>query len=404
MIGIERWLDVLSILVIAGIIGVFFFSMRKSGVRRRALSEKPALFLEFTGKQVSVRRQKSKILPSYREQTEARSLEVESPVAESILIRINRTLAGFEDTCLATTHDSLKVLGERAKRLRILMMETGRRTRVTAGRVLVALRTRFDASNRARVAGLLKRIFSSGVQERLTGIGQRVAGDRIARLSDLRRQLRSGHSWEQVMRRLRQSATDVLLYVDYRWYRLERSFQSRNKRFKAITSRLAKTPFKEHKVVRVLMKTRNDFTVPERLQTWVRETRSVILQRRQDLAAGSRRLQDGARAYIRRLSDNERPDSAQRESLESPRPVTSGFSERLAAEPVALSLTSSGTLRLKSRLEDERTVLATKSAGSMTAAAKGAPLLSQVSVRYVGAPPRRYGDPAESRQSKQAAK
>ena len=61
MIGIERWLDVLTVLVIAGTIGTVFYSMSKRGIRTRSLSEKPALFLEFTGKQVSVHDQRGSV-------------------------------------------------------------------------------------------------------------------------------------------------------------------------------------------------------------------------------------------------------------------------------------------------------------------------------------------------------
>ncbi len=392
MIEIERWLDVLSIAVIVGIVGVLLNSMRQRRVSTRSLSEKPALFLEFTGKQVSVRRKKSKILPSEREQAEARNMSVGS------------TLAGFKGACLATRRDSLRIWRETLQRSSSLMTATARQTSVTAARVVVALRASLEVANRVRVGSLLKRGLS-GVQERLTWTPQRFAWARIARLGGLRRELRIGHSCEQAVKRLRQGATDVLLYVDYRWYRLERSLQSQRQQFAAVTSRLAKTPFKELHVVRVLMmNTQNGFAAQERVQNRLREANSVILQRWQDLAAGCRALQDAARGYIRRLSETENPEPAEPESVKSPGASSSGFGELSAAEPVVLSLTSAGTLKLKSRLEDERTSMAPRSAGSMSAASKGAPALGQVSVRYVGALQRRYGDPGESRQSKQAIK
>ena len=406
MIPIERWLDVLSILVIAGIIGALLYSMRQRGVRTRSLSEKPALFLEFTGKQVSVRRKKSKILPSDREQAEAHNITVESPATGSGLIRIGRTLAGFKDACLATRRDSLRVLRECWQRGRIVMTatgrQTGRRTSVIASRVVVAMRAQLDVANRAHVAGLTKRV-SDGVQERFTGIRNRLTGVRIDRLGRFRRELHPGHSLQQAVRRLRHGATDVLLYLDYRWYRVERSLKSQSQEFRAATSRLAKTPFKELHVVRVLMvKTQNGFAAQERVQRWLREARSVMLQHRQHLAARCRAFQGAARDHIHRLSETANTEPAKPEPVKPLRPASAGLGEQ-NGEPVVLSLTSSGTLKLKNRLEDERTSIAPNSAVAMSAPSKSAPKLSEVSVRYVGAQ-RRYGDPAENRQSKQAFK
>jgi hypothetical protein len=404
MIGIERWLDVLSILVIAGIIGALLYSMTKRGVRMRSLSEKPALFLEFTGKQVSVRRRKSKILPSDREQAEAHNIGVRSPATDSRVIRISRTLTEFKDACLATRHDSLRVLRECSQRGRILMTATGRQTSVIASRVVVALRARLDVAKRPRVEDLTKRCFTGGVQERLTEIRKHLAGARINRLRSLRMKLRTGHFLNHPVKRLRQGTTDVLLYLDYRWYRVERSLQSQSRQFKAVTSRLARIPFKDLHVVRVLMlKTQDGFAAQERVQTWLRQASSVILQRQQDLVVRCRRFQNAVRDYTRRLSGSENPEPARSESLKSTKSASPGSVDWNAAEPVLLSLTSSGTLKLKTRVEDESTSIGCKSGVPTSASSKGAPSLSQVSVRYVGAQ-RRYGDPAESRQSKQAVK
>jgi hypothetical protein len=390
MIGVERWLDVLSLLVIVGIIGAVLSSMRRRGVRTRSLSEKPALFLEFTGKQVSVRRKRSRILPSYREQADARTTP---------------TIAGFKDAFLKTRHDSIRVLSEGWKRGLFLITTTGRQTRVTAARAFVALRTRLDVANRARDAGVLYRSVSGGVRERLTSIRQRLAGASSPRLEALRRQVRTAPSWQQTVKRVRQGTTDVLLYIDYGWYRLERSVRAQSQQFKAVKSRFAKTPFKELPMVRVLlMKRPNTFAAQARLQSWLGRASSVMLQHKKDLATGCRALQAAARAHVRRLSETKKQQPTRPQRIKPAKPISRGAGEFTPTEPVVLSLTSSGTLKLKSRLEDERTTIAQKSAPGMSAPSKGASSLSQVSVRYVGALQRRYGDPAESKQAKQVVK
>ena len=70
MIFMERWLDLLSIVVIGGTVGGFLYYWRDPSAHR-LLSEQPATFLEFTGKQIIVRRQKSKLVPLTGEEREA---------------------------------------------------------------------------------------------------------------------------------------------------------------------------------------------------------------------------------------------------------------------------------------------------------------------------------------------
>ena len=72
-----------------------------------------------------------------------------------------------------------------------------------------------------------------------------------------------------------------------------------------------------------------------------------------------------------------------------------------AADPIVIGLTSSGTLKLSSRLEDEAV---SGYAQAINESTKGSRAVDRVSVRFVGTPPRHFRESTENKQPEQMVK
>src|SRR6185369_16552518 len=93
MIFIEHWMDILSLLMVGGgIVWLFHFLQDEGRNAERPVSEKPALFLEFTGKQMFVRPQRSKLVSKERKNGETAVPTVEPPKAVPVIERLGEGL------------------------------------------------------------------------------------------------------------------------------------------------------------------------------------------------------------------------------------------------------------------------------------------------------------------------
>ena len=209
MIFIERWLDILSILVIGGTIGAFYFL----GKRRRAhrlLSEKPATYLEFTGKQIIVRQQKSKLVPLTGEEREASFGTAETPTTDPFIDRVREDLALLRTGCLGAARNFLRARREYPERWRFLM--------TAASREAVVLHPRLAAAIRARLGRSIRR--------RHVGTGG----------------LLSHHSGRALTDRIRQAGAHWRWNLDVHGYRVALALEMLWRKLKALPERLANAP------------------------------------------------------------------------------------------------------------------------------------------------------------------
>lgn len=210
MIFIERWLDILSILVISGTIGGFFYFLGKRRSAHRLLSEKPATFLEFTGKQIIVRQQKSKLFPLTGEEREASFGAAETPKSDLLIDRVREGLVLLRTGCLGAARCFLRARREYPERWRFLMTAASRETVVLHQRVAAAIRARLGSSIRTRHIG--------------TG------------------RLLSHHSDRALTDRIRQAGAHLRWNLDVHGYRVALAIETLWRKLKALPERLAKAP------------------------------------------------------------------------------------------------------------------------------------------------------------------
>jgi len=203
MIFIERWLDLLSIVVIGGTVAGFFYYWSKRLSAHRLLSEKPATFLEFTGKQIIVHRQKSKLVPLTGREQAAAFCPVETPKSDLLSEKVREELAHLRTGCLAAGRSLLRARRKYPERWQSLMR--------AASREAVVLRRRLASAIPAR----------------------------------LRRSIRTPHIGRrrvQFLNRIRQAAAHLQWNFDVYGYRGATALQMLSRKLKPLPERLPKTP------------------------------------------------------------------------------------------------------------------------------------------------------------------
>jgi hypothetical protein len=164
----------------------------------------------------------------------------------------------------------------------------------------------------------------------------------------------------------------VRVKLDIGGHQLDRAIHTQWKKCQSVTERWADAlPPKSHLARVCTKKFWNNLAGRVPVQIWWRKANSVLTQSRDRLLAGYRTLQGSARGYSRRLGEANPPDE-ERATL----PV------RATGQPhsMVIGLTSSGTLRLRSRLEDEG-VPQYKQGISEPKGSRG---VSGVTVRFIG--------------------
>jgi hypothetical protein len=379
MILIERWVDILSILVIgAGIVGLLYLIRSRPRTTQRLLSEKPALFLEFTGKQMFVRQRRSKLLPSFRE---ANLFDAVEPQATIPLIeRIKDDFAVVSKECRDAIRDSLKRLRQYGEQCRVRISAVKKQSTASRARVARAIRTRLTRAGRA--TGAIRAHLTGPIRAHLTGA---------------RRKSSSRHAGRAV-NRFQEVLMDLRVSLDFHGYRLVRTAQTKWRRIRTVAQRFAysQTTYKYPGLVSIKSSIKRIWrTVYHRLriQVWPQKDVGVLLGRyRHDLMAGYGTLQEIARTHVRRLRNHERYNGKK-----YPTPA------RTAAEtdPLTIGLTSAGTLKLKNRLEDDG---ASSSEQVMGGPRKASHVPTPVSVRFVGPTPRTYKDSPQTKSAEQMVK
>jgi hypothetical protein len=352
MIFIEHWRDILSFIVIGGGIGWLFYFLRNAHrTAHRPLSEKPALFLEFTGKQMLVRRRRSKLLRFSREESDILPLG-ELPTTAPVVDRLRENLVLLKVLYLTTARDCGRALRVYSTRGRIRMVSSGRHMAAAGLRVVSGIRVCLAVIARTRWAGH-------------------------------RANRRSRHLSARASNTFQNAMADFRWHLDIESYRLTRAVQMQWQNCKAITERWmdVRSAQSQSAIIRV-MKLWNDLA-GQGIQSRWRKVESAVAQHRQHVMARYWGLQRAGRGQgLREAPMPERETGAQ--------PVRAAS----AADPVVIGLTSSGTLKLRSRLEDAQVINETT---------KGSRAVNRVSVRFVGTDPRHFRAPTENKQHERMA-
>jgi hypothetical protein len=124
----------------------------------------------------------------------------------------------------------------------------------------------------------------------------------------------------------------------------------------------------------------NNLSGRQGIQGRWRKVESAVAEHRQQVMARYWGLQRAVRGHIRGLREADMPE---RENGAQPVRAAS------AADSVVIGLTSSGTLKLRSRLEDAQVINETT---------KGSRAVNRVSVRFVGTEPRHFRASTENKQ------
>jgi hypothetical protein len=162
---------------------------------------------------------------------------------------------------------------------------------------------------------------------------------------------------------------------------------------KAMTGRLMDDPSAQSRsaIIRV-RKLWNNLAGRPGIQSWWRKVESAVAQHRQHVMARYWGLQRAARGHIRSLREADMPE---RENGALPVRAAS------AADPIVIGLTSSGTLKLRNRLEDETD---SGYAQAINETIKGSKAVNRVSVRFVGTAPRHFRESTENKQPEHMVK
>ena len=356
MIFIEHGLDILSFIVVVGGIGWFFYFLRNAHrTAHRPLSEKPALFLEFTGKQMLVRRRRSKLLRFSCEESDMPFPALERPTTASVMERFRENLVLLKVLYLTTARDCGRALRAYSTRGRIRMVRSGRHMAAAGVRVVSGIRVRLAVIARARWAGPRPNRRSRHPSARATTFQRAMADFR----------------WD----------------LDIQSYRLTRAVQMHWQNCKAMTERLMDGPSAQSQsaIIRV-RKLWNNLAGRLGIPSWWRKVESAVAQHRQHVMARYWGLQRAARGHIRGLREADMPE---RENGALQVRAAS------AADPIVIGLTSSGTLKLSSRLEDEAV---SGYAQAINESTKGSRPVDRVSVRFVGTSPRHFRESTENKQ------
>jgi hypothetical protein len=353
---IEHWRDILSFIVVGGGIGWFFYFLRNEHrTAHRPLSEKPALFLEFTGKQMFVHRRRSKLLRFSREESDTLP-PAEPPTTAPVMERLRENLVLLKVLYLTTARDCGRALRVYSTRGRIRMVSSGRHIAAAAVRVVSGIRGRLAVIARARWAG---------------------------HRPNRRSRRRSGRASTTVQHAI----SDFRWHLDIESYRLTRAVQMQWQNCKAMTGRLMDvlSAQAQSAIIRV-RKLWNDLAGRQGIPSWWRKVESAVAQHQQHVMARYWGLQRAARGHIRGLREADMPE---RENGARPVRATS------AADPIVIGLTSSGTLKLRNRLEDEGV---SGYAQAINETTKGSRADNKVSVRFVGTAPRHLRESTENKQ------
>jgi hypothetical protein len=346
MTFMEHWLDILSLIVVGGGIGwVFYFLRSAHRTAHRPLSEKPALFLEFTGKQMLVRRRRSKILRFSREESDTHP-SGEPLKTASVMERVRENLVLLKVLYLTTARDCGRALRAYSTRGQILMARSGRHMAAAGVRVVSVIRVSLAVIARAR-----------GASHR----PNRRSRHRSAKASTTVQRAMAGFRWD----------------LDIQSYRLTRAVQMQWQNCKAMTDRWMNVSSTQSQsaIIRVTQLW-NNLAGRQEIQSWWRKVDSAVTQHRQHIMARYWDLQRAARGHIRGLRG---ADMSERENGALPVRASS------AADSIVIGLTSSGTLKLRNRLEDEG---ASGYAQTIKETTKGSRAVNRVSVRFVGTAPR----------------
>ena len=361
MTFIEHWVDILGFLLVASGIGWLFHFLQKEGrSAERPISEKPALFLEFTGKQMFVRPQRSKLMPISRQNGETPFPDRKPSQAAPLIERLREDLVLIKMLYLATARDCLRALRLYLQRWRIGMKGAGRQMKVTNARLVT--------DGRARLAGIMRTFLD---------------GDRGIR-PNRRVPHRAVTGFQRVF-------DDMRSKLDIQGHRLDRAIQTQWKKCQVVTERWADAlPPKSHLTWVRTKKLWNNLAGRVPVQIWWPKAKSVLTQSRDRLMAGYRTLQGAARGYIRRLEANTPGEE------KSPMPArATGHTQ-----PMVIGLTSSGTLKLRSRLEDEGVPQYEHAISEL----KGSRAVSNVTVRFVGTAQRHSRESAENKKAERMMK
>jgi hypothetical protein len=185
---------------------------------------------------------------------------------------------------------------------------------------------------------------------------------------------------------------DLRLNLDIQGHRLDRAVQTQWKKCATVTNRLADALLTKSHQARVCTKEQWSHLIGRvPVQIWWRKAKSEVTQHRHRVMADYRTLQQAAHGSIRRLwqatMPGEEKPSAPARAASSP-------------HPIVLGLTSSGTLKLRSRLEDEGVY----PSGQAISEPRGTRSVSNVTVRFIGTPQRHTRESAESKKAERMVK
>jgi hypothetical protein len=223
----------------------------------------------------------------------------------------------------------------------------------------------------------------------MAAAGVRVVSGIRARLAVIARMRWAGHRANRRSRHLsaRASTTFQNAMADFRWhldiesYRLTRVVQLQWQNCKAMTERLMDVPSARSRsaIIRV-RKLWNNLSGRQGIEGRWRKVESAVAEHRQQVMARYWGLQRAVRGHTLGLREANIPG---RENGAQPVRTAS------AVDPVVIGLTSSGTLKLRSRLEDAQVINETT---------KGPRAVNRVSVRFVGTAPRHFRESTENNQ------